>query len=564
MRMSTLLNNTRVRNSLDCPDNNTYAFIGCQGASGSVYDATRGSFAQVYNINDWNVTTVDQQPDEGSASVLHGYDVANFTDKPAVTYGFPLEVWADFNSMNRSAIALGPDSSTISSFVRNKLVPTEAFSIDFGSTSESYSRDGQIVFGGVNEARYNESTKVEFPLWGAGVAAPCPLQVLIADVVVTNKNGDTSLMSDPNARIPACIDTVQNSFSLTTAMFSKLQTIGNHIATDGKAFGDAEFPADRESLLGSLTIKLSNGYTTVIPHYEFVSHVRGTDSRGTYAVLNNTRITANVASGLSDLGNNITILGGIYLSQNYLHVDYKANKFWLSPQVKNGTLPNHITASCNGTTEATTKNGSALGLKIGVPVAIGAAMIALLALWFWLKNRKRTAKSAGPIRSIPRGNEKRDAPDSKSSTTQFAGYHNVNQTNAGVHMELEGDLGRQEQQRAELPEPAPAYSRQSDWPRMNSIQGEHASYYRQFEEPGVESYELADTSPNPQVAVPAHATPPPPPPPPLKRHDSELSDNWLPSPATLRKQPSNFSDVVSPTSTVRANSTRQNPHNSPF
>lgn len=56
MRMSTILNNTRVRNILDCPNEDTLAFVGCQGASGSVYDTSKDTFTQVYNIKDWNVS----------------------------------------------------------------------------------------------------------------------------------------------------------------------------------------------------------------------------------------------------------------------------------------------------------------------------------------------------------------------------------------------------------------------------------------------------------------------------------------------------------------------------
>ncbi|KAK6220078.1 hypothetical protein QIS74_05580 [Colletotrichum tabaci] len=565
--MSTILNNTRVRNSLDCPDNTTYAFVGCQGSSGSVYDTTRGSFDQVVNIHDWNVTTIDAQPDEGRTTVLHGYDVANFTDAPAVAFGYPFEVWADYDSMNKSAVALGPNSSTLESFVRNGLAPAGSFSIDYGSTSERYPRDGQLVVGGYNEARFNDSKVTRFPMWGANAPVPCPLQVVVSDILLTNKDGDHSLF-DPGVRVAACIDTVQNSFTLTPSMFSKFQKLGNRTESDGQAFAESDFPADREPLLGSLTIKLSNGYTSVIPHYELVNHVRGTDARGRYAVLNNSRISTTVASGLSDLGDNIPILGGVFLSQNYLHVDYDAGSFWLSPQVANGTLPDHITASCNGTSSATAAK-SALGVKVGVPVAIGVAVVFFIGLWFWLKNRKRNpqAQFADAPRSIPR-NEKRDAPDSKSSTTNFAGYHNAgyhhNATHANpdAHMELEGDLARRSmgmnpdpRQRAELAEPVPAYK--SEWPRQNSIQGENDTYYRQFEEPG-ESYELADTSPYSQsVTPPIH-------PPPVQRKDTALSDNWVPSPATLRKQVSGFNDAISPTST-RANSTRvNNTHPSPI
>ncbi|TDZ19415.1 hypothetical protein Cob_v007768 [Colletotrichum orbiculare MAFF 240422] len=594
MRMSTILNNTRVRNVLDCPDQGTSAFIGCQGASGSVYDTSK-TFSQVYNIKDWNVTIVDAQPyDDGKSTVLHGYDTANFTDWPAVIYGYPFEVWGDFDSMNKSALALGPDSSTIDLLVKHRIAPTSSFSMDYGSTSELYPRDGQIIFGGVNEARLNASGTSEFNMWGAGAPVPCPLQVLISDITLTNDDGEHSLFSDVGTRVSACIDTVQNDFTLTPNMFARFQNHTGHNATyNGTAFAQSTYPASLEGSIGTLTIRLANGYTTVIPHYELVSHERGTDARGRYGVLNTSHVSAAVGSGVSDLGNNVPILGGVYLSQNHLTVDYGAGKFWLSPQVANGSLPDRVTTLCNGTTTAS-RSSAELGLKVGVPVVVGAAVVGLVVLWFWLKNRRKNdryrhggATGAGG-RAIPRS-EKRDAPDSKSSTTQFAGYQNYHHANPGEEMELEGSSsmapgpgpgpGPQQLQgatglrRAELEEPAPAYSRASEWPRMNSIQGGDnvGSYYYsspprgEQPQPHFESYELADTSPSPPpVAVTTTAAVPRPP---ARRQDtvvSVMSDTFAQSPTALRKQVSNISDVVSPTS-IRTNSTRiPNPHQSPI
>ncbi|KAK1995092.1 hypothetical protein LX36DRAFT_583120 [Colletotrichum falcatum] len=591
MRMSTMLNNTRVRNSLDCPDNNTFAFIGCQGSSGSVYDTTRGTFNQVVNIQDWNVTTVDEQPDDGETTVLHGYDVANFTDGPAVAYGYPFEVWADYDAANKSAVAFGPNSSTLDSFLRNDVAPARTFGLDYGSTSELHPRDGQLVVGGYNEARFDASRVSSFPMWAANAPTACPLQVTIADIILTNVDGDHPL-TDPGARLAACIDTVHNSFAFTPAIYDRFQSIGNTggagagggnstdaAAPGEEAFDESDFPVDREPLIGTLTIRLSNGYTTVIPHYELVNHVRGTDSRGKYAVLNNTRLSTTVSSGASDLGDNIPVLGGVFLSQNYLHVDYDAATFWLSPQVANGTRPDRITASCNATSaDDGDSRPPAFAVQVGVPVAVGASVVFSVGMWVWLRRRKRRARTRpadAPRSSIIPRNEKRDAPGTSSSTamlmgygfadgssaaaassatrsaadghragrannnalpTKFEGYDTVHHANPGAHMELEGDLGLPAGQRAELEEPAPPYK--AEWPRQNSVQGENAGYYKQFEEAG-EAYELADTS-----TFSSNAAAPPL----TKRQEAGLSQHWTPTFVLSQRRTSAFSDAVSPTS----------------
>ncbi|KAK3367842.1 hypothetical protein B0H63DRAFT_565722 [Podospora didyma] len=391
LRLSTILNNTRVRNILDCPTiGNILGRIACEGSSGSVYDTIVGTFKAVYNLKDWLqvVSVVDPRPTDGT-TVLQGYDVANFTDGPAVVPNFPFEVWANHDALNKSALALGPESSVLGHFVDNGLAPSRVYGIDYGSRSEAHPRDGQLTIGGHNEARHDSKNKAQFPMWGFNAPINCPLQVLLADVILTNDSGDHSLFSDPDSRVPACIDTIQNAFTFTPAMFAKWRGLVPWIEDDGSHYNQQTYPLDRERLMGTLTIKLANGYTTVIPHYEFVTHERGNDSFGKYSVLNSSRVMAAVNSGQTDLGNNVPLLGGVFLSQNYLGVDYASNSFWLSPQVGNGTLPDKITPSCTassspGNTSTATPLGPIIGGSIG-----GVALLAVLTFLAWsVKKRK--------------------------------------------------------------------------------------------------------------------------------------------------------------------------------
>ncbi len=341
---------------------------------------------------------VDAQPNDGAATAVQGYDSANFPDGSAVISNYPFEVWADHDAMNMSAIALGPKSSTIQRFVANGLAPSSSFGMDYGSRSELQPRDGQVIFGGINEARFDAAQKTEFPMWGSAASVNCPLQVLVADVVLTNRNGNYSLFPDPDSKVSACIYTIQNSFTLTQAMFAKFQQLRHHGESDGSTYSSQSFPLDSESLLSTLTIRLANGYTSVIPHHELISHERGTDPQGKYAVVNNSRIQAAVAAGQSDLGNNIPILGGVFLTQNYLQVDYDAGKFWLSPSTADKGLPDQITTTCfsNGTAGASgnassANNDSMLVVKIAVPIAVVCLILGAFAIWFFLRRRKQQA-----------------------------------------------------------------------------------------------------------------------------------------------------------------------------
>ncbi|OCL13878.1 hypothetical protein AOQ84DRAFT_351779 [Glonium stellatum] len=93
------------------------------------------------------------------------------------------------------------------------------------------------------------------------------------------------------------------------------------------------FPMSAEPLIGNPTVALSNGYTSVIPQYEMLSQERGVDSEGKYVVTNSRRLIAAVGTGLTDYGVDVSLLGGVFLSQNYLVVDYAKNKFSLTPAV---------------------------------------------------------------------------------------------------------------------------------------------------------------------------------------------------------------------------------------
>ena len=347
-------------------------------------------------------SNVDSRPTDGT-SVVQGYDSANFTDGPAVIGDFPLEVWANDIVANRSALALGPKSSVLERLVKINSTPSSAFGIDYGSRSEAFPRDGQLVLGGHNVARHSNDnrTKAQFPMWGFAAPVNCPLQVLLADVMLTNDSGNHSLFEDPDWRVTACVDSVQNAFTFTPAMFSKWQKLTDWIEFDGSNYTQQVYPLDHERLMGTITIKLANGYTSVIPHYELVTHERGNDTLGKYTVTNTSRVMAAVNSGQTDLGNNVPVLGGVFLSQNYLFVDYASNSFWLSPQVGNGTAPDDIRTSCkvgNETSGAGDAGGSGddgkrfstLGLQIGLPVAFVVVALGVFGYFLYRRGKVET------------------------------------------------------------------------------------------------------------------------------------------------------------------------------
>ncbi|KAJ9156054.1 Aspartic-type endopeptidase [Pleurostoma richardsiae] len=401
LRMSTTINNTRVRNALDCVSDDVETKLACEGSSGSVYSTTDGTFDRVYDLDEWNVTVVDPQPSDGT-TVLQGYDTANLTDAAVTIPQFPFEVWGNYNALNKSALALGPHSSFLERLIGHSLAPSKFFGLYYGSRSELYPQDGELVIGGFNAARRNipdSGSRAEFSMWGAAAPVNCPLQVLLADVVLTNDSGNHSLFGDPDARVSACVDTVQNAFTFTPAMFARWHNLTGWVASDGSVYGPQSYPLAREPRMGTLTVRLANGYESVIPHHELVTNERNSSAQGRYVVSNSSRVMAAVQAGEGDLGDDIPLLGGVFLSQNYLEVDHEAGRFWLSPAVTAVNIQSRITSVCNSTDSGSSgnstvqeaprsRNNATLGLQIGLPLAFAVVMLAVLAFWLFKRHNR--------------------------------------------------------------------------------------------------------------------------------------------------------------------------------
>lgn len=347
--------------------------------------------------------TVDPRPTDGTF-VIQGFDNATFVDADTHLPRLPLEVWANNNRPNRSALGLGRSSSLLHRLLGANLIPALPFSLDYGSRSESKYRDGQLILGGYNAARRTTSGAARFNLSAFSAPVPCPLQVLLSDVILTDHvtGVSTSLFEDPGARVAACVDPLQNVFAFTPKMFEKWQRLTGWISYDGSNYSQQTYPADREARMGTLTIKLAGagGYESVVPHWELVSHERGNDTNGVYRVLNTSRVMAAVTGGQTDYGNGVPVLGGVFLTQNYLVVDYPANEFWLSP-LKEGMRDggDDIRSFCRE--EVTVggekgEGGVGLGVKVGVPVGVvgGLAILGLAGAWVYRQREKRRTAEA--------------------------------------------------------------------------------------------------------------------------------------------------------------------------
>ncbi|KAI9773932.1 MAG: hypothetical protein M1840_006158 [Geoglossum simile] len=437
-RLNFARNNSGIRNARDCEGAGSPANVSrCIGASGGVFSIPNSTTFSAAPNGAWNVTNIDPFPN--GAHIIRGYDTATFAGHVRVP-NFPFEVWSDVKSANRSSLGMGISSSVLKSLLNADAIPSPEMGLFLGSRSMSSPLDGEIVFGGYNEARVNGSF-YEFPINAGYLRDPCPLQVLLKDVVVSSANGTrTSIMPDPGARVPACINPVENAFQFTRKMYGAWATLTQHPVNpplDGsKNFSDQTFPLESERHMSELTITLEGGYEVVIPHYELVNFERGNNAQGLYDVVNTSRVMAAVTVG--DIFD-FPLLGGVFLSQSYLRVDYAKKVFGLAHAVQGpiDPLAGKIVSTCvqpntsapqpsntTSTSKSTSKpvpnelsGGAIAGTVVGS--VFGALLLSLLGIILWRKHRKQNflQTASPPERQQPQMRRMQQSPAELPSPT---------------------------------------------------------------------------------------------------------------------------------------------------
>lgn len=300
--------------------------------------------------SNWNVTDID--PAAPGVHTIRGYDDASFGSNITIP-DFPLEVWSQVDSSNRSELPLGVSSSWLTKLEEVDAIPEKTLGLYYGSRSMNRPQDGELVIGGYNQARingpfHNFSLGMDYHL-----KEPCPLQVLLTNVIVRDAKGrNTSLIPDTGNRVPACINPAENAFLFTKSMFATWAKVTHHPSNppaDGSQnFSSQTYLRDAQQYISDLIVVLDGDYEVVIPHHELISLERGNNAQGLYDVVNSSRIQAAVqTTGDGDLFD-FPILGGVFLSQQYLLVDYINKRFGLAPAVVDGyvAVASQVISTC--------------------------------------------------------------------------------------------------------------------------------------------------------------------------------------------------------------------------
>jgi hypothetical protein len=170
-----------------------------------------------------------------------------------------------------------------------------------------------------------------------------------------------------------------------------------------------DYPGDMQYSVASrpqddLVVTLAGGYQSTIPNKELFAPLRGSDEHGRYTIIDDSTLQAFVSDTRQDEPGDVdNTLGGLFLTFNYLLVDYAKSEFQLAPAVAADAeyvSPDPITI-CTPTTSITlatpipmrkktpTNTGAIVGGVVG-----GVAGLALLGVvGFLLFRRNRQIKN---------------------------------------------------------------------------------------------------------------------------------------------------------------------------
>lgn len=276
------------------------------------------------------------------------------------------------------------------------------------------------MVGGYDAARLRENLTT-FPLGNWTNQQPCPLQVSVKEVLYRAIDGNIySLLPSTFSSVTGCIEPQQQRFTFLPTMVQRFAALSGY----NSSYPGLTFPTDLRPP-GEIQITLDNDYRTYIPNDHLFTPQRGSDQNGQYVVRNASILETGIVYNVDDADADVQlILGGLYLTYNYLVVDYDNNQFQMAPTVQGdqGSKAN-ITTVCEptdlirdpeisrpDTPEANeiSRAGAIAGGTVGGVVGL-AVVVALC--YFLLRKRKRGGQSEDQQKRAQQSHSPRAHPE---------------------------------------------------------------------------------------------------------------------------------------------------------
>ncbi|KAK0927438.1 hypothetical protein LTR29_017642, partial [Friedmanniomyces endolithicus] len=391
LRPYTALNNTRVNNVADCDSisNDT-----CVGGEGGVFNSQASPTYSVSIKGNWNGSQIDTEDSTGS--YVYFNDRVSFQSAASV-YGFPVVMDSEPQGGSFSGLPLGTNSSFLTAAVKGGVAPSQVVGLWAGSRSLA-PVDGLMVLGGYDASRV-DGNFTTFPVADGSESLPCPLQVNVTGLIFARQ----PLLNGSEVMI-ACIEPYVQRFVFTPAIANSFAQITGQNATlySGMDYDAANTPP------GDLTITLSTGYNTTITNSELFTLRRGSDQYGRYAITNASVVEAGISDSRNkDPASQTLTLGGLFLTFNYLVMDYEQMEFRLAAAVASdvdtGTT---LQTVCTRTATPSAKPSPAPSPKRPINTAaiaggvvggiVGLALIASAIAFFLFRSRRRRRQNQDP------------------------------------------------------------------------------------------------------------------------------------------------------------------------
>ncbi|KAL8928203.1 MAG: hypothetical protein Q9208_001913 [Pyrenodesmia sp. 3 TL-2023] len=342
--------------------------------------------------NRWNGSAADTETATGAYDYFN--DVINFQANGTVP-GYPLVM--NSNLVSGAGLPLGQNSSFLAAVTEARVAPSSVWGLDAGDQSLS-PRDGNLVVGGYDTSMF-AGDLTTFPI-GDWTQLPCPLQVTVTEVSYLTPGSTTrnSLFDSNITSIIACVEPFQQRFTFLPSMVKQFARYTGYNDT----YPSRTFPSLPN---GALEIQLDNGYRTIIQNDHLFTPKRGSDEDGRYVVTNSSIFESGIEDNTDNQDGDSDvrpILGGLFLTYNYLVVDYDNSQLQMAPSLQGAqrTIAN-ITSVCTpgptnlapdanpSGTNTSDGNGSSRAAAIGGGTAGAIAVLAAIAGSCYIFVRKR-------------------------------------------------------------------------------------------------------------------------------------------------------------------------------
>lgn len=327
-----------------CPD--IYSSRACMTFRGSAYDtsesSTDKSIGNRKNGDGFEADWTEDTLSFGSNTSLSSFE-----------FGVPQQD-PDQAFTSQSQLGLGRNSSFLRALVSTGNIGTKAYSIFWGLVGGPAEKQtpGSLVLGGLDKSLIADENDNFTASLFQGSKCGTGMIVTISDILLNWPNGtDMSIfMGSQSAAIQACISpSFAGLMSLPLSYYGNFLSLAGGTPPDGKSelrsLGINYFTMlfdPNDVYYGGLTIKLHNSISIKIPNTELV--VPDTYIASDGAVQTNTSVRNVVINSLQYYnGNDLPILGRLFMSSAYVMVNQEAGRFsvW---QVNTGSKTSDIVA----------------------------------------------------------------------------------------------------------------------------------------------------------------------------------------------------------------------------